>query len=503
MTKYEHGIDWLLTGSPRPGQIEALARSMLGYAFRDTKDDDPVKRELPHAGHIAKGWGHWMQMRVGKTPTWLNEYMLLKRDNGIRKGLMFAPNKFKRSWQKEALNFGVDVDTYVHDTDKKLLRDMIKKIEKDREGILVVNYEALIQTDVVEMLGQFVGGDTFVGFDESVKVKNPNGTFFKSGKDISSRAAFVRTLTGKPAPQSPQDYYAQLRIGRALNGINPFQWRARHVKMGGFKNKQVKGVKNEERLAETIYAHAFMAERRDWAEYIESIPTIREVPLAPQQAKAYAEMEEDFIVWLNEHESVSVEMAAHKHSKLQQISSGFVYDENGQSRAIMPFEKTAKAIDLLEHIEESVVDKVIIAYVHRAVGEALFELLAKYKPALIVGDQMMKSRSMDVEAEKARFNNDPECRIMIAQEQAVKYGHTLMGTDKNPCLDMVFYENSYSLDDRAQTEERPQGNGQLAAINILDYASTPVEAKVIKALHNKEQVTRVVVEHYKKVARAN
>lgn len=500
MTKYEHGIDWLLTGVPRPGQIEALARSYTGAAYRNTRHDDPALRELPHYGGPAKGWGHFMQMRVGKTPTWLNEYMLLKRDHGIRKGLMFSPNKYKFGWGLEALNWGIDVEHYVHDRDKKMLQAVLKKFEKDREGLVIVNYEALIQKDIVEMLQDWVGGDTFLGFDESVKVKNPNGTFFKQGFELVKRVPFSRTLTGKPAPQGPQDYFAQLKCSKAINGMNQYQWRATYCKVGGFKNKQVLGVKNPEKLAALLDRHTFIAERRDWADYHESQYSVQTLEMAPAQKKAYWEMEKEYMMWLNDNDSVSVEMAAHKHMKLQQISSGFIYDEFSEPKAIMPFEKTAKAQDLLEHIDERVVDKVIIAYVHKPVGEALLDLLSPYRPAFIGSDAFMRKMGLDVESEKARFNNDPNCRVMVAQETAVKYGHTLMGTHENPCLDLVFYENSYSLDDRSQTEERPQGSGQLEAINILDYVSSPIEAKVIQALQNKEKVSRIVVDHYKQLS---
>lgn len=499
MTRYEHGIDWLLTGVPRPGQIEALARSYHGEAYRNTRFDEPKLVELPHYGNPARGWGHFMQMRVGKTPTLLNEYMLLKRDRNIRKAVIFSPNKFKAGWGREILDWGVDVESYVHDRDKGMLQAVLKKFTKANEGVVVVNYEALIQKDICEMLQNYVGHDTIIGFDESVKVKNPNGTFFKESFDLVKRVPFSRVLSGKPAPQGPQDYFAQLKCAKAINGVNQYQWRATYCKVGGFKNKQVLGVKNPERLAALLADNSFIAERRDWADYHESDYAIQELEMSPQQRRAYLEMEKDFVVWLEDNSHISVEMAAHKHMKLQQISSGFIYNEEGEARILMPFEKTAKALDLLEHIEERVVDKVIIAYVHKPVGEALLALLAHCNPAFIGSDVTMRKMGADVEAEKARFNNDPKCRVMVAQETAVKYGHTLMGTHENPCLDMVFYENSYSLDDRAQTEERPQGNGQKAPINILDYASSPIEKKVIKALQAKEQVSRVVVDHYKQL----
>lgn len=490
--------EWLLALDPRPAQLEAMRRSTLGYDLYDHKDGEANFRERTNWGMgPSPGFAFFMQMRVGKTPTWLNQFMLLKRDYRIRKGVMFAPNKFKSTWPIEAERFGVDVEMRAHVSDKKLLKKNLDEFTRKGEGIIVVNYEALIQADIVEMLGRFVGTDTLIGFDESVKTKNPNGTFFKRSLDLVKSVHYSSILTGKPAPQSPLDYWSQFRLIKALNGVNQFQFRARHCKMGGFKGKKILGVREPERLASTIAHHGFMAQRKDWADYIESVPLTRHVEMTSEQKAHYKSMEKDFMVWLDENTTISVEMAAHKHAKLQQISSGFIYDEHGNSQPILPFEKTPKALDLLEYIEEAAVGKVLIAYVHRPVGEALMELLAEYQPALIAGDLAMKKRGMDVESEKNRFNKDPNCRVMIAQETAVKYGHTLMGSDDDPCLDLVFFENSYSLDDRAQTEERPQGNGQVAALNIVDFASSPVEAKVVGALQRKESVSQVVVDHYK------
>lgn len=492
----DYGIDWLLVGEPRPAQVEALARSYTGFGYRATLDSPAVKFELPHAGMVARGWGHWMQMRVGKTPTALNEFMLAKRDLNVRFGVIVSPNKFKWTWDTEIPKFGVDVEHYIHDADKKRLLAKIKEFIKKGEGIVVVNYEALIQTEVQEALAIFLANGGMLIADESVKLKNPTGTFFKQGYKLSKLATLTRTLTGKPAPQSPLDYFSQLQMAGAMQDYVHHAFKARFCIMGGFKGKQYKDVKNPDVLADLLRKHAFIAERKDWATYIESRYIDRRVEMHPAQLEAYKQMEKEFIVWLDNNTSVSVEMASHKHAKLQQISSGFIYDEHGESHAIIPFNETAKFKDLLEYIEESAVDKVIVIYVHKPVGEALMMELAQYQPALIAGDQLMRRLGKDVTSENYRFNNDPACKVMVAQETAVKYGFTLMGTKTNPVLDLAFYENSYSLDDRAQTEERPQGNGQIAALNIVDYYSTPVEAKVIAALQRKEAVSKVVVDHY-------
>lgn len=486
--------EWLLTGDPRPGQLEALRRSFYGYKLLDHRDGEPLLRPLREGA--ARGWGHLMQPRVGKTPTLLNEFMLAKRDYGVKRLVVMSPNKFKWGWQADALRFGVDTDVFVHD---RSTSDLAAALKKHEEGVFVVNYEALVQEKNLDALLAGVEDSPFmIGFDESVKAKNATSVTWKRSMQLAKEARFRRILSGKPAPQSPLDYFAQLRLIGAMDGWNQFKWRATFCKMGGFKMKKVVGPKNEERLASILDEWAFMAERRDWATFFESAyeePV--EIGMLPEQQRAYMEMERDFITWLADNTSVSVEMAGHRHMKLQQISSGFIYSDTGETKWLVPFDQTPKFLDLVERIEESVIDKVMIPYVFKPTGDALLDHLASYKPAFIGGEEAMRKRGLNVEAEKHRFNNDPECRVMVCQETAVKYGHTLMGTKENPCLDIIFFENSYSLDDRAQTEERPQGEGQVQALAITDYAASPVEKAVIKALQEKEKVSQVVWDHYK------
>ena len=86
---------------------------------------------------------------------------------------------------------------------------------------------------------------------------------------------------------------------------------------------------------------------------------------------------------------------------------------------------------------------------------------------------------------------------MLGQSKAIKYGHTLMGLPNDPCLTTIYFENSYSLDDRAQSEERNQGEGQQGAIHVVDYVSSPIEERVIAALQRKEDVAAAIMGYYK------
>ena len=496
----DNEISWLLDCEPRPAQIEALHRSYRGVVKKDHKDAEDNPRFLPHAGGPAGGWGHFMQMRVGKTPTVLNEFMLFKRDHGINKMLVVAPARYRDTWATEIQRFGVDVPAHVHAANNdKATRVFVKN--SSREGaVLVANYQALVGQRGREMLGSFVDNRTMVVFDESVALKNPNGVPFRNGLVVAKECAIIRELTGLPAPQSPADLWSQLRMIRGIEGVNFFQFRNKFCVMGGFKGKQVlRKIKNAEALDELLDRHTFRAKRVDWGTMIDSDYDKIKVGMLPAQIKAYNEMEKHFVVWLDSETSISVEQVITKHMKMQQIAAGFVYTQLGEIVELAPLEKTPKFLDLKERLDNELSCKVIvIAHYSHTVLSLHKALGASHNAAIITGQQHMKHLALNAEEEKHRFNNDPGCRVMIGQSTAIKYGHTLMGNAGDPCLAVCFFENNYNLDDRLQSEERPQGEGQQGSIYIWDYYTNRLEEDIVRSLQEKKEIAGVIMGHYRK-----
>ena len=495
--RMENGLDWLLTGSPRPVQVEALGRSYTGYTVHASRDAAPARRALSHAGGPAPGWGHWMEPRTGKTPALLNEFMLLKRDYGVRWAIIFAPNKYKGTWVLEIEKFGVDVEPYGFES---VHRDHAARwIDMNTEGIICINYEAAIHTGTLEILRRLIHseeGNVLIAADESVQIKGHSSSRSKNIRDLAKDCRWRRSLTGKPVVQDITDLYAQFRFIGAFQGMTFRNFKAKYAEKGGFRGRQIVGVKNLESMNRARARFTFFARRRDWGTAIDSDYMQIPVTMNEAQQKAYAEMDEEFIVWLNEIEMLEANMVLTQRMKLQQISSGWVYDEYRKPRPLVPFAETAKAKDLLERLTSEVVGKAIVIFHYKPTGDGLIDLLERFQPAVIRSATWMRERGRDVDQEKHRFNNDPACRVIIGQSTTIKYGHTLMGTEAEPCLTTIYFENNYSLDDRAQTEERNQGEGQQAAITFVDYYGSEIEQHVITALAKKEDLAAKIMGYY-------
>ena len=124
-------VPWYLNCEPREAQIEALSRSVYGVKTRDHWLDPQHPEQIQSFdGSPYKGWGHFLEMRVGKTPTALNEFLILKNDfEFTNKMLIMTPNKYKLDWGKEAERFGI-TDLPIHIFESKHRKHAVEFVKK-------------------------------------------------------------------------------------------------------------------------------------------------------------------------------------------------------------------------------------------------------------------------------------------------------------------------------------------------------------------------------------
>jgi hypothetical protein len=139
--------------------------------------------------------------------------------------------------------------------------------------------------------------------------------------------------------------------------------------------------------------------------------------------------------------------------------------------------------------------KVVVPYVHRYTRQILENVLKDYDPVTLHGGMEPTA----IQNVKDSFNSRAKHRVILVQIRAGKYGHTLLGgVGRDNCATMVFAENSYSLDDRSQIEDRIHRHGQTAESCLyVDLWGTDLDRRVTKALQDKEDMAQAVFSHFK------
>ena len=453
-----------------------------------------VQRKALQASWGKPGFAFYMEMGLGKTLTALTEFLDLVEQSKATRLVVICPNSFKTGWLDEIKKHGLKVHPHIFNSGSDYENGQFLKTKYEKPPVLVINFEAIRKDYAKDYVRLFTNSrDCMLVVDESIQIKTYNSLQTKAVLVLASLFKYRRVLSGKPVTQGPHDLWAQMRTIDAVK-TKYFPFKTTFCKMGGFKGKKVVGAQNEELLAATIDKFIFRASKKDWTDLPDKMYTSREYQLTPKLASMYRSMEEDFIIWVNDNENVAVDTFITKYIKLAQIQSGFIIKEDRTIEELVPPEDNPR-FTLVRELVEEVPGKVAIPYIHKYTLNLLRRTLADFCPTNISGDM----EPAEIQANKDRFNNDNSCRVILLQTRAGKYGHTLLGgLDKvDKCSTMVFAENSYSLDDRSQIEDRIHRHGQTESCLYIDVWGTRLDHRVTLALQAKEEIARAVFQYFK------
>lgn len=474
----------------------------------------PVQVEALKRSNRARGFAYYMEQGLGKTSLSYLDFLDLLSERLATRMLVVAPNSFKGGWVKEAEKQGIadKFDFFVWESGSEtLLRAFIRK-KFDRPPCVIVNWETVRpvrkkegkktvyqNTAVCEILIEYVQTmPTMVIWDESIKAKDPSSLStigaIQLAMETLKSGGYSRDLSGKPISQGPQDLHGQMQlIGQQWNR-NYYAWKTLFCVMGGYQMKKVMRAQNEDIMRSWIEPHLFRATKDEWAKEIplKDVPTIREYKLTPEMHRMYKQMETEFVIWLNEQEYVSVDHAITKYLKLAQIQAGWIYDNEGKIQWLVEDDKNPRLQALMTFVDEELTGKLAIPYHHKPVFQQLLRSLGgDQQVAWITGGMS----SNETEEQKRRFNEDPSVKFILLQDEASKYGHTLLGQQGVPglgCYTMAFYESTYNLDTRSQIEDRIHRHGQTFPAWYVDFSGTKMDRNFVEALQRKEDIFQTV-----------
>jgi len=441
----------------------------------------------------AAGFGYFMEQGLGKTLTAEADFLERVAEGNADRSIVVCPNSFKSGWVEDAEKHGLPISQYVYQSGQSYHKAWASRPSNAPKQI-IVNYEAIRSEETLRFLKEFSQGRKVFGiFDESIQISTFNSAQTKAAIELSKEAlTYSRILSGKPIKQGPHDLWSQMRAIKQLNGREYYPFKTAFCRMGGFKNKQVLGAQNEDFLSALIEPHVFRATKADWTDLPPKTYTAREYKLSPEMKSMYDSMYHDFVLWLNSSEVVTVDAAITKYIKLSQIQCGWIYDEDGKIRTLVPDERNPRLKLLLDTIDTEVSGKAAVVYHHKPVFDQLLRALGGPTVCAWIRGGMSPA---EITEQKRRFNEDREVRYILLQDDASKYGHTLLGIPEagRMCYTMLFYENNYSLDTRSQIEDRIHRHGQAAdSVLYLDLVGTPLDRDCVRALQRKESIFQAV-----------
>lgn len=432
-------------------------------------------------------FAYFLDPGLGKTSTTYADFKRRLIAGDVDVMVVICPSTLREVWKTQAEEWELGLPVYVWDVDIKPAK--YHKFDAKPPYVVAVNFEAVgvgKGQDFIEML--CARHKVYCAIDESIGLKDSGSSRTKSVLQLRTVTKIRRVLSGEPVVQGPHDLWGQLRFINAHN-MKPMQFKYTFCRMGGWQGRKVVGSQNEHILQDIMKGCTFRAKKGEWTDIPPKMQLPpRQVPLTKRQSELYLELHHDLYAYIAEADAeVSAEMVLAKMEKLSQILSGFVKADDG--RIIELEGGTGRTKECLDLIEQT--GKVIVFCRHVYAYEMLLREFAHLNPAKLVGGMLQD----EITENKNRFNNDPTCKVIVCQQTAGKYGHTLIGSEEGGwCYNTVYYENTFSLDDRIQSEDRTNRFGQPHPTNYHDFVSAPLDKQIIKALQTKQDIANAIIQ---------
>ncbi len=481
---------------------------------------------------------------LGKTLTSLSLARAKYEAGQIDSLLVIAPNGVHKQWATE------EVPKWLRDVDTTVQWRKNKKLffKEGFLNIVCTNIEQFsTKTRYLEYCEWANAHKTMIVLDEATRIKNPKAIrtqrilyefndVLKRGKTIlsSTPKSVARViLTGTPVTNSPFDVWSMFEFLRP--GYFDMNWYAFQNHYGMFYSIDVSGRKirilinegawnairacptfevancnygvtlstydmirsqasyegpfrNVEQLRQKMMEIAMFARIEDCIDMPERNYIRRLLDMSNEQKRVYDEMEKYFLS-IYQGEKVEARTKLTVYIRLQQIASGFISteqlpeeeQEDPPPNKITWFEDLPKFDRLLEDVEEVVGGQdgngqVIIVCHFSAEAERLYDKLTaeKYKCCLMTG--WKKVGSIDGFKEN-------KYQIMVANIRVISMGFNL----QEHCHHMIFYSNTFSLEDRIQVEARIYRSGQRNTCTYIDYVmKDTIDMKIYAALKQKK-----------------
>jgi len=444
-------------------------------------------------------------MGTGKTPTAIN---ILRYDfedyNRIRRTIIFGPiiilDQFRREFSKFSRIDPSDVVVLKGAGKKKV--ETMKKLQ-GKNKIVILNYEALLNSDLMKELIEWQPECLIC--DEAHMIKNPKAKRSKRVAVLSKMCDRRVIMTGTPVANSVEDLFMQFLVldGGETFGDNFYVFQNRYMvdanaAWAGRQKHFRKMVTNEKKYGELhqkVMRKSLVAKKEDCIDLPKFVRQEILVPMTPQQAKSYKQMENEFITFLDEKSTeespaVVAQLAITKSMKLLQIASGFAIDEDGNIQTLKKNPKIEELRNILTQIHHN--HKAIVwahfRYSHREIKELCDSM--GIKSETINGGVSTKEKNRILND----FRDDPELRVVIASQGA---GGT--GTNMQAASYAIYFSRDYSLIKDKQSNDRFFRGGsvdlhdKVTRIDLMTEGT--LDQLVSQALADKQDISKKVMEY--------
>lgn len=419
-------------------------------------------------------------------------------DGKIRRMLVVAPSSVCPVWPSEFRKFGAfpsRVAVLQGDKNKRLAA--LRYVEapampgqRDPLRVAVINYES---TWRLEDELKAYAADLIV-CDESQRIKSHTAQQSKAMHRLGAGARYRMILTGTPIQNDTRDLWSQYRfLAPNVFPASYYAFEKRYALMGGYGQHQYLGPRNLEELTRKAHGIAYRVTKAECLDLPGKTFETREIALEDSAANLYQRIKKNAVAELEGGESVTASIVLTRLLRLQQITGGFVTDDDGTTTKVSSAKLDAVA-DIVQSLCVDEGKKLVIFARFLAELEGICETVqkalgSKYQYVRIAGDVPIGKRGPIVE----QFQTDPDTRVFVAQLDSCAEGVTLTAADT-----IVYYSVSFNAAKYAQSQDRIHRVGQRNTCTYIHLVvPKTIDEKVMNALEHKIDIAKTVTDNWR------
>lgn len=455
----------------------------------------------------------WWEMGTGKSKVMIDTAAYLYQQGKISGLIILAPNGVHRNWVVDEFEAHMPDEVY-RDCLPHVWQSSSARTQRHQAAVssllrhrglavLAMNYDALL-TEPARMAAQkFLDGRScMLVADESSRVKSPAAKRTRATLALAKRARYRRILTGTPVANSPFDLYSQVQV------LDPEFWKYHRLHpfvcfkaefgvfekryIGGRSFDQLVSYKCLDRLQHILREVGSRVTKDEVLDLPPKLYTRRYVQMGLEQASAYKSMREQSIALVSTGEYITAQIALTQMLRLAQITSGWlptttVVAPAGEVSVTpnAPFPGPNPRLEALREVCDEVADKAIIWARFRHDVDSIVGAL---------GDSAVRYDGMCNAQDRIRAIQEfchGEARFFVANPAAAGEGLTLHAGGR--CRTVVYYNNTFRLTDRLQSEDRAHRIGQPHPVQYIDLiVPGTVDEQVLCALRDKRDIASQV-----------
>lgn len=418
-------------------------------------------------------------MGLGKSLQALTVFAIDVKRGWAKTCLVVCPATLKGNWADEVEKFTGFSYEVLEGTPAERYAMLKEFASWDEPKILIVNYEQvtahLHELDTLRF-------DVAI-FDEAQYLKNPKAKRTQASLSLYSRRSFL--LTGTPMLNHVNELWA------LLHRIDPAAWPKywgflnRYAVFGGYKDKQIVGVKNEKELTEKLQNVMLRRLKKDVLDLPEVQIIERRVNLTADQKKLYDEvLNEMRLQRVDADDPDDIENALTKFLRLKQICG-----------TTLPFTGTDHSSKLDLAVEDDIEllengNRIVVFTQFRDVQECYIKRIVSSDAPIfeLNGDTKKEARSLIVK----EWGMTKEPGIIVCMLQVAGLGLNMTAARHASFLDKLFVPG---LNRQAIDRLHRIGQDKTQPVQIREYiCRNTIENRVNQILRTKSKLFGEIVE---------